>query len=184
MSATRTVPLNELQRAQLEQLRLQNEKLRAEINTPPRKSWIQGVLTYLPMLSAFIALWGVAWGLFQYQNANENEQMKPWLQSQREIYRETLAIVAEVSNPPSDDARQTAVARFWQQYHGKMVLVETKDVSDAMMHFSRCLWELPPCDQTLMNIRTKALASRMAVSMANTAKMTYSEFESNQFKYR
>jgi hypothetical protein len=119
MMATRTMPLNELQRAQLEQLRLQNERARAELNAPVGKSRFQVLLTYLPVFSVFIALWGIGWG----------------------------------------------------------------DVSDAMTRFSRCLWA-ETCDRDLMNVRTRTLASKMAASMAATAKMSYSEFESNQFKYR
>jgi len=183
MTATTTMPLDELRAAQLENLRLLNEKVRGELNAPPRKSWSQVLLTYLPVLSALVALWGVAWGLYQYRNANANEQMKPWLQSQREIYRETLTIVAEIANAPTDEVRKIATDKFWQLYHGKMVLIETKDISDAMMRFSRCLWA-ETCDRDLMNTRTRTLASKMAASMAATAKMSYSEFETNQFQYR
>jgi len=180
----RTMPLNELQRAQLERVRLLNEKTRADLNAPPvRKTWGQILLSYLPAVSAFIAVWGVVWGLIQYRAAQESELMKPWLQAQREIYRETLAIVAEVANAESETAQSNAAEKFWQQYHGKMVLIETKDVVEAMKTFSRCLLT-EKCSKDLMNIRTRFLASRMAASMAATAKMTYSEFEANQFHYR
>jgi hypothetical protein len=72
---------------------------------------------------------------------------------------------------------------FWRLYQGKMILVETKSVSGAMVTFGECLDGTDDCSRAEMNSRCRELATAMAESMAATAKMTFREFAGNQFQY-
>jgi hypothetical protein len=71
--ATRIMPLNELRRAQLEQLRLQNEKARAELNAPVGKSRFQVLLTYPPALASKMAASMAATAKMSYSEFESNQ---------------------------------------------------------------------------------------------------------------
>jgi hypothetical protein len=195
-------PERTLQLAQLEQVQLENEKLKLELaDLRQGKPWYHTLTDMVPMLTALIALAGFWWGVVQYRDqqtknrqAQENQSrraeetaerefMQPWLESQREIYLRALAAAAEVANSVDPDRRQQTAEEFWQLYQGKMILVETKSVSAAMVHFGNCLDGTDTCSKVEMNSRCRALATAMAESMAATAKMTFKEFVANQFRY-
>ena len=109
--------------------------------------------------------------------------MKPWLESQREIYSQALSAAATIANSEDTEMAKQATEQFWQLYQGKMILVETTSVSDAMVRFGRCLDGSETCGRDEMNRRCRALATAMAESMAATAKMTFNQFVDNQFQY-
>ena len=109
--------------------------------------------------------------------------MKPWLESQREIYLQALSAAAAVASSDNPEKRKQATEEFWQLYQGQMILVETKSVSGAMVHFGRYLDGTDSCSKAEMNVRCRALATAMAESMAATAKMTFKEFVAHQFRY-
>ena len=187
--------------AQLERLELENEKLRLELGDRRRgKPWYLPTQV-VPIVTALLALAGFLFGVVQYgreQAKNREEQqelarqrnavaerefMKPWLESQRETYAQALVAAATVANAGEAKARRQAEEEFWRLYQGKMILVETKPVSDAMVSFGQCLDGTAVCDRKEMNARCRVLATTMADSMAATARMTYQEFVDNQFKY-
>jgi hypothetical protein len=179
-----------LQSAQLEQIRWTNEKLKlevAELRRPSHPLLAQAI----PAVTALVAVAGFLWGVAQYGEEQEKSQetaarefMKPWLESQREIYMQALSFAATVANSDTPSERKQATDSFWQLYQGKMILVETKSVSGAMVQFGYCLNGSSPCTRDEMNSRTRDLATAMAESMAATAKMTFKEFSANQFKYK
>ncbi len=176
---------------QLEQLRLGNEKLREELaSLRSRKPWYGALAQMVPMITVLLALAGFLWGMLQYrweQGKNretaEREFMKPWLESQREIYSQALAAAATIPNTEDAKTRKQATEEFWRLYEGKMVLVETKNVSERMMDIGYCLDGTKTCSKDDMNGLCLKLGTAMANSMALTAKMTYKEFADNQFHY-
>jgi hypothetical protein len=105
------------------------------------------------MITAFVAISGFAWGLVQYgreqeknrnaqhgqsireQETAEREFMRPWLETQRATYQEALIAAATVPNTEDPKARKQATDDFWRLYQGKMILVETKSVSGAMVQY-------------------------------------------------
>ncbi len=92
--------------------------------------------------------------------------------------------MATVANSDDPETQKQATEEFWQLYQGKMILVETKSVSQGMVHFGGCLdGTLITCNRVEMNVRCRALATAMTESMAATAKMTFKEFVDNQFRY-
>ena len=93
--------------------------------------------------------------------------MKPWLESQWDNYMAALSAATTLANSEDPAKVKLAADEFWELYQGKMILVETKEVSGAMVRFGRC----------------RELGTVMAKSLAATAAMTYAEFTENQFKY-
>ena len=184
-------PENPLLLAQLEQLRLTNEKLKLEIDQLKKPGRSQPtLLQFLPVVTALVAVSGFLWGVAQYvreqeaiQSRAEREFMKPWLESQHEIYLQALSFAATAANSDKPGDKKKAADEFWRLYQGKMILIETKAVSDAMGRFGECLQYDGACSQNVMNGRVHFLASEMAESMAATAKMNYQEYSANQFKY-
>jgi hypothetical protein len=176
---------------QLEQLQLGNEKLRQELaSLRSRRPWYGALAQMVPMITVLLAMAGFFWGMLQYrweQGKNretaEREFMKPWLESQRDIYSQALAAAATIPNTEDEKTRKQATEEFWRLYEGKMVLVETTKVSDAMMAFGNCLTVRNSCSKQDMNNLCLSLGTAMADSMALTAKMTYNEFAANQFHY-
>jgi hypothetical protein len=195
-------PERMLQLAQLEQLQLRNERLKFKLASVGRqKPWYTVPTQMSAMITALVAFAGFAWGLVQYgreqrrnrealhdqsvreQETAEREFMKPWLESQRETYLQALTAAGTIPNSEDSKARKQATDDFWRLYQGKMILVETKSVSGAMVHYGHCLDGTEVCDREELNTRCRALATAMAGSMAATAKMTFKEFADNQFRY-
>lgn len=195
-------PADALQAAQLEKLQLENEKLKLELAGLKRaKPWHGALTPIVPLVTAVLAILSFLYGVLQYQEAQkqnratqerraeldrhtaEQEFMKPWIQSQREIYLDALSAAATIANSESPNRIPEAVEKFWQLYHGKMIVIETKNVSDAMISFGRCLDGKESCDRDELNKRSHALASEMARSMGATGTMTFAQFVENQHQY-
>jgi hypothetical protein len=191
-----------LEQEQLEHLRLQNKKLNLELLAESKRqssysAWMQAA----PMITAMVAVAGFGWGVLQYgreqaknrsqqqlqsdreQITAEREFMKPWLDAQRDTYQKALQAAATIANTNEPKTKKQAVADFWRLYQGEMILVETKTVSGAMVHYGKCLDNAGACGRAELNKRCRALATAMGTSMAATAKMTYKEFAANQFRY-
>lgn len=188
--------------AQLRKLELENAKLEFELKKHEKApAWYYFPIQLVPLITAMVSVAGFLWGVVQYTNeqqknridrdtqsrqANqtaEREFMKPWLESQRSIYLEALTAVAIAANSEESNERSVAEKQFWQLYHGRMILVETKAVSNAMVSFGRCLDGTDTCNSTEKNTRAKRLATVMAESMAATANMSYQQFSDNKFRY-
>jgi hypothetical protein len=195
-------PERALQLAQLEQVQLENERLKLELAEHRKgKPWYHILTQMVPIITALVAIAGFWWGVVQYRDQQtknrlaqesqslregetaEREFMKPWLESQRETYLQALSAAAAVANSDDLEKRNQATEEFWRLYQGKMILVETKSVSGAMVHFGACLDGTDTCSRAEMNVRCRALATAMAESMAATSKMTFKEFVANQFRY-
>jgi len=90
----------------LEQVRLENEELKLELEELRRvKPWYHKLSQIVPMLITVFAVAGFLWRVIQYQDqqttnreTQQREFMKPWLESQREIYSQALSAVATIAN--------------------------------------------------------------------------------------
>ena len=191
-----------LQAAQLEKLQLENEKLRGELAAGQKaKPWYTKFSQVIPVITTLLAICGFLWGIFQYsdqqtknrlsaerqslrqQETAEREFMQPWLDNQRETYLKALAAASVLANSADPAKLLQAQDDFWQLYHGRMIMVETKTVSAAMVSFGACFTGTVTCTRGELNTRLHDLAKRMEESMAATAKMTFQEFIDNQFQY-
>jgi hypothetical protein len=177
--------------AQLEQVQLENEKLKLELQDLRRGPSIAGKIggQLIPAITTLLAIGTFWWGIHQYSNEQkdnrataEREFMKPWLENQREIYMRALNAAAVLATTDDVAKHAEAQAEFWRLYYGKMVVVETTHVSGAMKEFGAGLTSHLQKDE--MSKRSLALGSVMAESMAATARMTFREFADNQFKYK
>ena len=204
MTPDETNPEQRLRSAQLEELRLKNEKLAFELNELRKgKPWYQIPIQFVPVATAVIAIAGFWWGLVRYQAdqqkalneqkeqasrdqiSREREFMKPWIENQRDIYRKALSAVGTVANTEDTETRRKAAEAFWSLYHGEMILVETTQVSNAMVALGLCLdGSKIRCAKPKMDDLAHQLGTAMHDSMAATAKMTFEEFSSTQFKYK
>lgn len=195
-------PERALQLAQLEQVQLENDKLKLELaEFRMEKPWYHLPTQIVPIITALVAVAGFSWGVVQYRDQQyenrkaqegqslrakeiaQREFMKPWLESQRTIYLKALSAAAAVANSDNPKSRKQATEEFWRLYQSEMILVETKSVSGAMVDFGKCLDGAKNCSKDEMNVRCRALATAMAESMAATAKLTYDEFVADQFRY-
>lgn len=192
-------PSRQLAQAQLTKLQLENEKLALEL--AKQRGWYQFPVQLVPLVTALLSVAGFLWGVLQYTDAQQKnrlerekqslreidtaqrEFMKPWLEGQRQIYQEALSAAATAANTREPGERAAAEQKFWQLYHGRMILVETKSVSAAMVQYGHCLDGSEACPPEEKNQRNRRLASAMAESMAATATMSYREFVENQFRY-
>ena len=179
--------------AQLEQTQLQNEKLRLDLAELRKgRPWSQWFTQLIPIITAVIAIAGFWIGLFRYQaeqsqatkreeERRERDFMKPWLDSQRDFYQQSLS--AAVTIATSSDPKKVSLAadEFWQLYFGKMIFVESKDVAQGMVRFGECLRD-PACKENLSRLSLN-LAGKMAASMIETSKMTYDDFAKIQLSY-
>ena len=197
MSSEESTVEQSIRSAQLEEFRLKNEKLRMEVQELRKgKPWYQVPIQFVPIATALITIAGFWLGLFRYQSdqlaqsareqvGREREYMKPWLENQREIYRKALSAAGILSNTENVDTQKKEAEEFWSLYHGEMILVETKGVSEAMVAFGKCLeGSKIICPKPELDRLAHGLGSAMHESMSSTAKMTYEEFSASQFKYR
>jgi len=204
MSSEELTNEQSIRSAQLEELRLKNEKLRMEVHELRKgKPWHQVLIQFVPLATAFVAIAGFWSGVLRYQSdqgkaradqleqykreqvVREREFMKPWLENQRDIYLKALSAAGTVANTENLDTRKKAAEEFWSLYHGEMILVETTSVSEAMVAFGSCLeGSKILCTKPDLDNLAHRLGTAMHESMATTAKMTYEEFSSSQFKYK
>lgn len=202
-----------MEKVAIEQIELQNEKLKLEIAGLKRQSPGYAVLSdMIPIITALLAIAGFIGGIWQYEaqqraaraaeqkqkesddttaKANterdrdiaEREFMKPWINSQREIYLEALNAASTAINSDEPAERKSALNRFWELYQGQMILVETTEVSGMMKKLGNQFQQSDTTNKDDLNELCRALASEMKASMATTAKLTYAEFAARQFKY-
>ena len=196
--------------AQLQRAELDNERLAIELEKLRKPAtWFQVWLQFVPLVTALVSVAGFLWGVNLYriaQKANreasekqavqlkeqsrqenqsrERDLMQPWIKSQRDIYEEALNAASTASTASDPKLRAVAANAFWQLYYGRMILVETTDVSAAMQEIGDCLTGgVGHCAEERMQELTLTLGSAMASSMAATARMTYEEFSKDQFLY-
>jgi hypothetical protein len=202
MSANNSTLDEALKSARLEREQLEIENLRETlIQGKGRKSMFETTRQASGLVTAAVAALGFLFSIGEYayqqqqnrgaqakQSTSENETaerelMKPWLESQRRIYTDALAAVATIANTDDPAKRKEATNEFWALYQGPMILVETQSVSGAMVQFGNCLDVPDRCGKNQMNSLSRALGTAMADSMGETARMTFAQFQSNQFKY-
>jgi len=202
-----------LQTAQLEKLRLENEKLKFELETLKKGKGLSSFIPYLPLITVLVTIAGFGFGIFQYraqQQANREAQteqskkdreareiqskkdteaaqrefMKPLLQNQLSLYLQATAAAATISSSTDPVERKKATNDFWRLYEGPLIMVESKEVSGAMIAFSYCLNEPGNCDKAEISKRAHAIASRMQESLLRSWNTNPENFAADKFTYR
>jgi len=199
--------------ALLEKLRLENEKLRLELDALQGGNGLSSLIPYLPLITVVVTIAGFAFGVYQYraqQDSNitaqaeqskkdreareiqskkdtettQREFMKPLLQNQLAIYLQASAAAATISRSTDPVERKKAINDFWRLYEGPLIMVESKEVSGAMVKFGNCLDDVEACDQAEISKRAHALTSRMQESLLRSWNTNPENFAADKFTYR
>ena len=202
-----------LMTAQLEKLRLENERLRMEVEGLGKGNAVSSLIPYLPLITVLVTIAGFGFGIYQYreqQHANrvaqeeqsrkdreareiqskkdtettQREFMKPLLQNQLSIYLQASAAAATIARSTDPVERKKAINDFWRLYEGPLIMVESKEVSGAMVQFGNCLDYPETCDQAEISTRAHALASRMQESLLKSWNTNPENFAADKFTYR
>lgn len=200
--------------AQLEQLMLENEKLKLELDKlKTGRRGLDSFIPYLPLITVLITVAGFAFGIYQYRaqqlanreaqaaqsekdrmaresqskketEAAQREFMKPVLQAQLSLYLEASAAAATIISSTDAAERTRALNDFWRLYHGPLVLVESKPVTQRMVEFGDCLNKVEICDEGEMKNRVLRLTSVMQESILASWNTNPENFAADTFKYR
>ncbi|MEW6211172.1 MAG: hypothetical protein AB1631_22595 [Acidobacteriota bacterium] len=197
----------------LEKLRLENERLSLEIASMKRgRSRLIALSDYIPLLSVLVTIAGFGFGIYQYraqqienrksqemlaQQEREDREaqlqkdkdtaqrdfMKPLLEKQLSLYFEASSAVSAIATSSDPAEREKATNTFWRLYYGPLVVVETKEVSNAMQSFAKCLSGQEPCSRAELNKRSLALATSLQESMLKSWNLKPENFTQDKFKY-
>lgn len=188
--------------AQLEKLELENERLRFELAKMKKGPGPSSLIPYLPLITVLVTIVGFGFGIYQYraqQQANREAQadrsrkdteaaqrefMKPLLQNQLSLYLQASTAAATISRSTDPTERKKAMNDFWRLYEGPLILVESKEVSGAMVAFGNCLDATEICDAGEMSKRSHALASRLQESLLKSWNTNPENFATDKFSYR
>jgi hypothetical protein len=202
-----------LETAQLEKLRLENEKLKLELEALKKGRGLRLIIPYIPLITVLVTLAGFGFGIYQYraqQRANRDAQaeqsrkdreareiqskketeaaqrefMKPLLQNQLSLYLQASTAAATISRSTDLVERKKAINDFWRLYEGPLIMVESKEVSSAMVAFGNCLDKTESCDEAEISDRSHALASRMQESILKSWNTNPENFATDKFIYR
>ena len=186
---------------ELERLKLEIDKLKADIAKSGRSQILDSLVRLTPLISVLIAVFGVTFSIYQYNaeqrknriareeqskkeaSAAQREFMKPLLERQQQLYFEASSAAATIASSSNPDERGKAEDAFWKLYWGPLIFVESKDVSAAMKKFGNCLDRTESCDAGELKNRSLSLASTMETSLLNTWNAKPDEFSQNQFIY-
>jgi hypothetical protein len=122
---------------EIQQLRVQVEKLRLEIATLKESAeWNREVGRYLPMTTAIVAVVGLLVGVWQFNLGRRDEVMKevarPFWEKQLETYLQAAGAAAEIAVAPTDSEESKKAQRtFWKLYWGPMGCVEDATLANA-----------------------------------------------------
>jgi hypothetical protein len=181
-----------LQAVQLEKVRLENEKLKFELESLKngKGKGLDRFIPYLPLITDLVTIAGFGFGVYQYQaqqeanrvtqeqqstkdrvarelqskqetEAAQREFMKPLLQNQLSLYLQATTAAATIATSTDPIERRKAINDFWRLYEGPLIMVETHEVTGAMVRFGNCLREPENCNQGELGNRSRAIGSRM-----------------------
>jgi hypothetical protein len=177
--------------SELENLRLQNEKLALEISGMRRAFIVDGIVRLAPLFTILIALAGFGFSTKQYlgqQNDTRVEQrlkrqsqeedsrrefMKPLLAKRLDIYLDALEKAATLATAEDEKVKRSAKAHFDMLFYGPMVFVEDREVSQAMIAFKNS----PTSNKSL------ALASALRKSYFGSLRFTPEQWQAQQEDY-
>lgn len=196
---------------EIERFELENKKLGAELEQMRRSPW-DHVQRLSPLLGGLLALAGFLFGVWQYVNqqrtdrlqdqkrsekeiavrtqelqklteARDQEFMKPLWERELATYFRASEAVATIASTKDPAKRRAAEEDFWTLYRGPLVILETKDLSGAMVSFGNCLNGKDHCSDIDMNSRALAVSSAIQVAIQEHSSRRLSEFSKDKFQY-
>lgn len=197
----------------LEKLRLENERLRLEIASMKRgRNHLISLTDYIPLITVLVTVAGFGFGIYQYRaqeienrksqellarqeredrevqlqkdkDTTQRDFMKPLLEKQLSLYFEASSAAATIATATDSSEREKAINAFWRLYYGPLVIVETREVSEAMKSFGKCLNGEESCSKTEMSNRSLALATSFQEAMLKSWNLKPENFTQDKFKY-
>jgi hypothetical protein len=195
---------------QLENLKLENDKLKLEIQSLTSKGWADKVEKYIPVITALIAVAGFWFGVYQFyrqertaadkfkteltselRRANETKELelrKPFWEKQLQLYFSASEAAATIATSKKKEARAAAEAQFWMLYWGPLAIVEDAGMTEsgdavveqAMVNFGNCLSEAEKCNASELNQRSLLLAHKCRESVGKSWKVKLADLQGRQ----
>ena len=91
----------------------------------PAPSWLPARLELaIKVVGAFIAIAGLAWGVYTYRETSMRLASKPFYDKQLELYFEAATAAATLATDPRAETWNEARREFWRLYWGPLSMVE------------------------------------------------------------
>jgi hypothetical protein len=190
-----TVP-RDLHDTQFENLKLENDKLKLEIQSLTSSSWADKVEKYIPVITALIAVAGFWFGVYQYSYRVNNDQKqrnetkelelrKPFWEKQLQLYFSASEAAATIATSQKREERAAAEAKFWVLYWGPLGIVEdagmTKPedavIEQAMVNFGNCLSGVEKCNASELKQRSLLLAHKCRESVGKSWEVKFADLQ-------
>ena len=186
---------------ELEQLSLENKKLRLELDEAARTDVWKWAGRLSPLLATVLAVAGFLFGVLQFTaqqkatqhaveeqskrelEARDRDFMMPLWERELELYFRTSDVVATIATSTDPAKRTAAEQEFWRLYEGPLIIVEEQALSGAMKQFGNCLSGTEQCANGELRKRSRALASVIQKTIEKAATRRLSEFSQNKFQY-
>lgn len=194
-----------------QRLALENEKLRLELDRLRKTPWDE-VQRSAPVLGWLLAFAGFLFGVYQYVDqqatnrreaaqrskdelairarelekqvsARDQDFMKPLWERELATYFQASDVVATIASTRDPGKRRAAEEEFWRLFHGPLVILETKDLSGAMVALGTCLQRPDRCTDSEVKNRALAVSSAIQQAIQEHADLRLSEFAKDKFQY-
>lgn len=182
--------------AQLQKLQLEIKKLKFDLEGLGSTSFqAERFMRFLPLVTVLIGVAGFWFTVHQYNNQQaaaakqqadaaaklaadrEQDLLRPFLQRRLELYFTASDTAATIALSKDKSERDKAESKFMQLYAGSLIIVEDTEVENAMIAFHQCLTGQDPCDQSELQRRSQALASRARDSISKSYNVKLEELK-------
>ncbi len=110
-------------------------------------------------------------GILQYSHSKDQEFRKAFWEKRYELYSEVTDLAAKISVSEDLDKVKNERKAFWHLYWGRMSIVESKAVYDAMVLYGQKLKSLEPSGNTSPDLQQ--LSYKLARACRNSLKNTW-----------
>lgn len=168
-----TTQLESLRSAELEKTKLEVQGLKN--NLSKKKGFSETFSSYLPLLTALIAVFGFLFGIYQFNmqqqqqsvrdyQAKEKEFKRVLWEKQLELYLEVSKIAAQLAATSDENERKTLYKELSSHFNGDLIVVEDRQVMEAVLEFDQLyevfLADLSRQEDLLASARKLARACR------------------------
>ena len=179
---------------EIEKLALEVHRLRLEVDRGLHSDFWTWAGRASPIIATLLAVVGFLSGVKQYSDrqqqqsrqeieSRDREFLRPLWERELGLFFRASEGVASIATSKPGPARQPAEAEFWKLYHGPLAIVESREISGAMVQFGMCLDGTANCDQGDLEARSKALATAFQKKVEDSTKLRLSEYSKDKFQY-
>jgi hypothetical protein len=90
-------------------------------------------------ISLLLTAFGLLAGVWQYRHTNSQQYKKEIWSAQKKLYERAIAAASEIANGKSLESVAEPRKKFWKLYWGNLALLESPNVSTAMVKFGEIL---------------------------------------------